>query len=121
MPSSTVPAGLSTSTPSSTALPTSLRLRTQSTRRGRPPALAAAAEESDCFVAGIDRLLQRRIARDVPVVRVGCPRLDDVLGPAPLAQHPRAHVQMRLFRRVLLVVEVVQQSDDAPLLDLRRV
>src|SRR5262249_50263983 len=48
-------------------------------------------------------------------------RVDDLLGPAALAHDARPHVEVRLLRRVLLVVEVVEEPDDAPALDRLRV
>src|SRR5262249_23458405 len=61
------------------------------------------------------------VAGDLHVVRVRRDRLDDLLGPSALAHDPRADVQGGLLGRVLLVIEVVEQADDAPLLDLRRI
>ena len=66
------------------------------------------------LVAGEERPLERRVARQLEMLGVREHRLDQLLGVALLAQDRRAVLRMLVERRVDLVVEVVQERDAAP-------
>src|SRR5204862_47859 len=74
----------------------------------RPPGDPAA------LVAGEERLLQERVARQGEMLGVRKHRLDHLLGIALLAQDRGAVLRMLVERRVHLVVEVVQERSDSP-------
>src|SRR5439155_1360455 len=74
----------------------------------------ARVDEPGQLVAGEERPLQQRVARQLEVLGVGKHRLDHVLGIALLPQDRRAVLRMFVERRMDLVVEVVQQRDDTP-------
>src|SRR5579884_1854166 len=89
------------------------RLRLQTLEPGRAHE-AAGVHEARELVAGEERLLERRVARQAEVVRVREHRLDDLLGVALLAQDRRAVLGVLVERRVYLVVEVVQERRHPP-------
>ena len=76
-------------------------------------------DEAGQLVAGEDRLLQQRLARDAGVTGVGENRQDDHLGVALLAQDRGTDLRMLVERWVDLVVEVVQQGSGGVKLDER--
>src|SRR4051812_29353276 len=68
------------------------------------------------LVAGEEGLLQRRVARKLQVLRMRQNGLDDLLWIPGLAQDRRSVLGVLVKRRMHLVVEVVEQRGDAPLL-----
>ena len=79
------------------------------------PNLGHGRDEAGQLVAGVERLVQRRDARAIgQIVGVRLDRVDHVLGIAVLGQDGRALQRMVGRVRPALVVEVVQQADDAP-------
>src|ERR687892_101915 len=66
------------------------------------------------FVAGEEGALERRVAGQLEVLRMGEDGLDDLLRPALLAQDGRAVLRVLVERGVHLVVEVVEERDGAP-------
>src|SRR5439155_15392796 len=80
------------------------------------PHVAARRHEARELVAGEERPLQRRVPVDVEVLGVGEDRLDHPLGIPLLAQDRRPVLRMLVEGRMDLVVEVVQERDDAPAL-----
>ena len=74
----------------------------------------AGVDEAGELVAGEERLLQRRVARQAEVRGVREDALDHLLGLALLAQDRRAVLRVLVERGVDLVVEVVQQRGHAP-------
>src|SRR6185312_8432941 len=78
------------------------------------PDEAAGVDEAGKLVAGEERLLQRRVARQSEVRAVRKHRLDHLLGPALLAQDRGAVLRVLVERWVDLVVEVVQQRGRPP-------
>ena len=71
-------------------------------------------DEAGELVAGEQRLLERRVARQAEVRRMREDPLDDLVRPAFLAQDRRAVLGVLVERRVDLVVEVVQQRSRPP-------
>jgi hypothetical protein len=71
-------------------------------------------DEAGELVAREQRLLERRVARHREMFRVRQHGLDDLVRVSLLAQDRRAVLRMPVERRVHLVVEVVEQRDDAP-------
>ena len=74
----------------------------------------ARVDEPGQLVAGEQRLLQRRVARQPEMLRVREDGLDDVVGIALLAQDRCAVLRMLVQRRMHLVVEVVQERRYTP-------
>ncbi len=72
---------------------------------------AAGVDEAGELVAGKQGLLQRRVARQLQVLRMGETGLDDLLRLALLAQDRSAVLRVLVERRVDLVVEVVEERD----------
>src|SRR5258708_23130558 len=70
--------------------------------------------DSGEFVAGEERFFHRRVTSDAGIFGMRHHGASDDLGPAPLLQDLVALVRMVVEARVLLVVEVVNQADDAP-------
>ena len=66
------------------------------------------------LVAGEERPLERRVPRQLQVLRMGKDGVDHLLGIALLAEDRGAILRVLVERRVDLVVEVVQQRDAAP-------
>src|SRR5207302_2226419 len=91
------------------------RLRLEALEAGRPYE-GARMDEAGELVAGEERLLERRVARHGEVLGVREHGLDDVLGPALLAEDRRTVLRMLIEGGVDLVVEVVQEGDDRPAL-----
>ena len=81
----------------------------------------AGADEAGQLVGRQDRLLHRRLARNARVEGVAADRLDEVLGPGALPEDLHAAEDVVRLGGVLLVVEVVEEADEAPAFDLRLV
>src|ERR687891_1393737 len=75
---------------------------------------AAGVHEAGELVAGEEGALERRVAGQLEVLRMGEDGLDDLLRPALLAQDGRAVLRVLVERGVHLVVEVVEERDGAP-------
>src|SRR5688572_1651941 len=85
----------------------------------RRPHECGGRDESRELVDGEQRFRHTRRARDPRVRRVAEDRLEDVVGPAALAEYAHALTRMAHGRRVLLiwpalVVEVVHQAGKPP-------
>src|SRR5262245_45346044 len=91
------------------------RLRLQTLQTGRAHERACVHEAAQ-LVAREQRLLERRVARQPEVLRVGENRHDDLLRVALLTQDRRPVLRTLVARRWHLVGEVVQQRRDPPLL-----
>ena len=89
------------------------RLRLEPLEPGRAHERAGVHETAQ-LVAGEERLLQRRVARQPEVLGVREHGLHDLFGIALLAQDRGAVLRVLVERRVHLVVEVVQECRDAP-------
>jgi hypothetical protein len=71
-------------------------------------------DEAGQLVAGEERPLQGRVARQLQVLGVGEDGDDDLLRPALLAEDGRAVLRVLVERGVDLVVEVVEERGGAP-------
>ena len=74
----------------------------------------AGVHEAGELVAGEERPLELRVPRHLEVLGVGEDGLDDLVGPALLAQDRGAVLGVLVERRMHLVVEVVEERDRAP-------
>jgi hypothetical protein len=88
-------------------------LRLEPVEPGRPDE-PAGVDESRQLVAGEERLLEQRLARQREVLGMGEHGSDHDLGIALLTQDRRAVLRMLVERGVDLVVEIVQQRDGRP-------
>ena len=88
-----------------------LRLEPVEPRRPDEPARMHEAGE---LVAGEERLLQHRVARQLEMLGVGEDGLDHLFRIPLLAQDRCAILRVLVERGVDLVVEIVQEPDDAP-------
>ena len=91
------------------------RLRLEAVEPGRPDE-PASVDEARQLVAREQRPLQQRVAWQREVLRVRQHRLDHLLWIPLLAEDRGAVLRMLVERRMQLVVEVVEQGDDAPAL-----
>ena len=89
------------------------RLRLEALEPGRPHEPAGVDEPGE-LVAGEERLLQQRLARDLEVLGMREHGQDQHLGVALLAEDRRAVLRMLVERGVDLVVEVVEERRAAP-------
>src|SRR5581483_1947571 len=89
------------------------RLRLEALEAGRAHE-PARVHESGQLVAGEERPLERRVAREAEVVRVRQDRLDHLLGIALLAQDRRPVLRVLVEGGVDLVVEVVEERRHPP-------
>src|SRR5215210_939803 len=80
------------------------------------PDESAGHDEAGEFVHGIEGLREQRLARHVEIVGVPFYRLQHVLRVAPAGEFPHADHGVLRGVGVLLVVHVVQQTRDPPLL-----
>src|SRR5438270_303976 len=84
----------------------------------RGPDERAGDEEAAQLVRGEESARELRVARDARVGRVAEDGADDALRVAAPAKDDRTLVRVLFGRGEHLVVEVVQQSDDAPLVNV---
>jgi len=90
------------------------RLRRQVEQALRRPDESHGNDEADHFVDGVDAAVEVAPALHTGVVGMPEHRVDDLLGDPASPQLRRADERVFLERRVAVVVEVVQQADDAP-------
>ena len=80
-------------------------------------------DEAAQLIDGVERFLQRRLARDVRVIRVRKNRAADFVAPAVLTEPRNSDERMAfdwtlLVVRMTLVIHVMQQADRLPKIDI---